>query len=80
MTYSVKQIGERFKVGEHTVLGWIRAGELQAINVARTPGGKPHWRVSAEALQTFELLRTAMPVVPQSHRRRHPAKNVITFY
>ncbi len=81
MTYSVKQLGERFHVGEHTVLGWIKTGELQAINVARSLGGKPHWRITAEAVQAFELLRTAMPVIEQPRRRRRrPATNLIEFY
>jgi hypothetical protein len=41
MTYGIKEICERFAVGEHTVLGWIRLGELRAIDVSvsvrRTP-------------------------------------------
>jgi hypothetical protein len=37
-TYGVKDLCERFAVGEHTVLGWIRRGELRAINVSRKPG------------------------------------------
>ena len=38
---------ERYSVAEHTVLGWIRSGELKAINVGREPapenpaGGSP---------------------------------------
>ena len=43
MTYSVQDICDRYGVGEHTVLGWIRRGELKAINVGRSPGGKKKW-------------------------------------
>jgi Helix-turn-helix domain len=56
-TYGVKDLCDRFNVGEHTVLGWIRRGELQAINVARKPTGRPKWRVTPEAIAAFELNR-----------------------
>jgi len=56
-TYGVKNLCDRFAVGEHTVLGWIRCGELQAVNVARKPTGRPKWRVTAEALAAFESNR-----------------------
>jgi transposase len=82
MTYSVRQTAERFHVGEHTVLHWIARGELAAVNVARAAGGKPHWRVTPEALQAFELLRSAQPIEPQPQprRRRRRDAEVIEFY
>jgi hypothetical protein len=78
-TYGVKDLCERFAVGEHTVLGWIRRGELRAVNVSRKPGGRPKWRVTAEALAAFELLRTPAPPPPRS-RRRKKAADVLEFY
>ena len=30
MTYGIKDLCERYGVGEHTALGWIRSGELNA--------------------------------------------------
>jgi len=79
MTYSVKQICERYSVGEHTVLGWIRRGELRAIDVSRTPGGKPRWRITPEALEAFELSRTAEPTPPRRRRKKKPA-DVVEFF
>lgn len=77
---SVKEICDRFGVGENTVLGWIRSGELGAINVGRRQGTKkPRWRITAEALATFELLRTTTPPLPRT-RRRKQSTNVIEFY
>jgi excisionase family DNA binding protein len=70
MTYGIKDLCERFAVGEHTILQWIHRGELRAINVARRPGGRPKWRVTAEALEAFEALRTPVPTVPRASRRR----------
>jgi transposase len=80
MTYSVKDIQDRFGVGEQTVLGWIRTGELKAINVSRRAGAKkPRWRITDAALAAFEALRTANPPPSKSLRRKRPA-DVIEFY
>jgi len=79
MTYSVKDIQERYGVGEHTVLGWIRLGDLRAVNVSRQLGRRPNWRVTEEALQDFELLRSPTTVPKRTRRRRRPT-DVIEFY
>jgi excisionase family DNA binding protein len=80
MTLTVKAVAERYAVSEHTVLGWVRSGELKAINVGRRLGaGRPRWRISEQALANFELLRTPTPPVPNS-RRRSRMSEVIQFY
>lgn len=80
MTLAVKDIAERYKVTEHTVLGWIESGELKAFNVGRTPGKeKPRWRVTEAALAAFETLRTPTPPQPKARRRKRQT-NVIEFY
>jgi excisionase family DNA binding protein len=80
MTSGIKDICKRFGVGEHTVLAWIHSGELSAINVSRRAGGKPKWRITPEALQAFELLRSASPVKPRAKQRRKTATDVVQFY
>jgi excisionase family DNA binding protein len=80
MTYGVKELCERFHVGEHTVLGWIKRGELRAINVSRKPGGKPKWRITQEALEAFELVRTSAPKQPRRSRRKRTPEGVFEFY
>jgi excisionase family DNA binding protein len=80
MTYDVRDICNRFSVNEHTVLRWIHSGELRAINVGVSPGKKkPRWRVTEEALATFEALRTPSPPPPRTRRRRRSA-DVVEFY
>jgi hypothetical protein len=45
--YTIADLVNRYGVTEHTVLGWIRSGELKALNVGRTPGAKkPRWRLN----------------------------------
>jgi excisionase family DNA binding protein len=77
---TVRQVAEHHAVSDRTVLAWIRAGELRAVNVTRRPGaGKPRWRITQEALAAFEQRRTPTPVAPQTRRRKRPA-DVIEFY
>ena len=81
MTKSVKETAERFRVGQHTVLHWIESGELAAVNVARNAGGKRHWRITPEAIQAFELLRSAEPQLPTPRRkRRRQEADLVEFY
>jgi excisionase family DNA binding protein len=79
-TLSVKDVCERYGVSVHTVLTWIESGELRAINVGVAPGKlKPRWRITAAALEAFELARTQAPA-PSKSRRRKRAADVIEFY
>lgn len=81
MTFGVKDLQERFAVGEHTVLGWIRSGELQAINVARTGSSRPKWRIKEEDLERFELLRAhSPPPPPKRKRRKNRNASEVEFY
>ena len=77
---TVRDLCDRYGVGEHTILGWISSGELRAINCGRRAGAKkPRWRITAESLVAFELLRTHNPPPPQTRRRKRQAE-VIAFY
>jgi excisionase family DNA binding protein len=81
MTYSVKDLEERLGVGEHTILGWIKSGELKAINVGRVAGKRPKWRISPEALAAFELGReSGGPPVATKTKRKKADPEVITYY
>ena len=78
--YTVKDLSVRYSVTEETVRGWIRAGEIIAVNVGRKPTGKkPRWRITQEALDAFEITRTPTPPLPRAQRRKgHGA--IIEFY
>ncbi len=81
MTYSVRDICDRYGVGEHTVLGWIRSGDLRAINVGRSvKAKKPRWRITEEALAAFELRRTPDPPQPKTRKKRRKSSSVIERY
>jgi excisionase family DNA binding protein len=79
-TLSVRDVCERYGVGDHTVLQWIRSGELKAFLASRRRDSKrPRWRISAEALAAFELARTPTAPPPRARRRKRSA-DVIEFY
>ena len=80
MTFSIQEVSEQFRVSKQTVLGWIAAGELGAINVARTPGGRPRWRITPDAVRAFEMLREAQPPIPAPSKRRKRSAGVVEFY
>ena len=66
---TVEAIAERYTVSAGTVLGWIKTGQLKAVNVGRAPGSKrPRWRVSAAALAAFEEARTPAPAARPARR------------
>ena len=79
--YTVRQVAERYGVGQHTVLRWIRDGELRAIDVRRTRAARrPGWRISQAAIEAWEQARSATPTQPPTRRRRPKAAAVIEFY
>lgn len=73
---SPPQIAKQLGICVPTVHGWIRSGQLRAVNVAQTVTSRPRWRVSAESFAEFLKCRESpSPVTQQtigvgSHRRR----------
>jgi excisionase family DNA binding protein len=64
------EVAKRLGVSPDAVRGWIRSGELKAINVADLKKSRPRFRVSLEALAQFEKLRQVIPPPPVTRRRR----------
>jgi hypothetical protein len=77
-TFSVRDVGERYAVGIRTVLNWIHVGDLRAVNVSRRLSAKkPRWRITEEALEAFEAIRTP---TQQAKARRRRRVDVVEFY
>lgn len=56
--YTVQQAAEILSVDEEQILGWIRSGQLRAVNVAADPRGKrPRWRIAESELGRLLLSR-----------------------
>jgi excisionase family DNA binding protein len=64
------EIATRLRVDAHKVLGWIRRGDLRAINVS--DGWRPRYRISPDDLESFLRRREVQPPPPRIARRRQP--------
>jgi hypothetical protein len=77
---SPRDLCHRYKVGLDKVLGWIRRGELKAVNVATALCGKPRWVVTPEAIAEFERMRAGgLPPKKERRRQRNPP-DFVDFY
>jgi excisionase family DNA binding protein len=74
------QVAARFGIRADKVLGWIRAGELRACNVAARLGGRPRWRISEADLLAFVQARGAGTGVSRGRVRRRREAGVIEFF
>jgi hypothetical protein len=70
--YSVADLCARWKVGPDKVLGFIRRGELGAVNVETHTSGRPQYRVTPEEVAKFEARRTSAPLPKPLRRKRKP--------
>lgn len=77
-SYTVAEVMARCRVGQAKVHGWIRSGELKAVNVASRLGARPQWVIPAEALEEFLNRRSSAPA-PKPARRKRKAAGV-DFY
>jgi len=77
---TVAEVADRLGVTTTLVRRWIHNGELRAIDVSGSPGGKrPTWRITLEAIHAFELRRSFTPPPPPTRRRKQQPE-VIRFY
>ena len=77
--FTPREISESYSVTVDVVLSWIKSGDLRAVNVSRTSGGKPRWRIDPADLERFELARSNTPL-PKPQRRRRRAGGPIKEY
>ncbi len=61
------------------VVGWIKSGELRAINVASNVRGRPRYLIDRADIAAFETARTITKQLP-TRRRRKQDPNIIKFY
>ncbi len=75
------EIAARFKVGERVVRGWMKSGQLAAVNFTENPKSKkPRRRSTVEAVEQFELTRIAIsqgPIKPPARRPRSKYRKLV---
>ena len=62
-----------------TVIAWIRAGELPAVDFARRGAMRPRFRIKRDDFDAFLARRAVVPKAKPTPRRRPPA-DVIEFF
>lgn len=67
-----REIATRLRVSPEKVLGWIRRGELCAINVSNAT--RPRYRIDKDDLEAFLRRREVQPPLPRRRRKREPPK------
>lgn len=70
-------LAKMYGVGVDKILGFIRRGELRAIDVSNNRGaGRPRYLIDLVDVQAFEAARAVVPPVsrPQRRRRRRDTK------
>ena len=76
--YTVRDVALRYRVGEDKVRGWIRRGELRAVNTQAARCARPRFVVTPDALYEFERRRAIGPTARPQRRRRRP--EAIDYY
>jgi hypothetical protein len=80
---SVPTVAREMGVAEKKVIGWIRSGELRALNLARSRDGRPRYAIDVADIEAFEQSRQVIPdggaSTTQRLRRRTPG-NVKEFF
>jgi excisionase family DNA binding protein len=78
---TTREAGERLAVNPEKILGWIKSGELPAINVAQKAGGRPRYRIDSADLAVFEeRRRVRVGKTTAQRRRRHQQSGIIEFF
>jgi hypothetical protein len=76
---TVRDVAHRYRVSPDKVRGWIKQGELPAINTAAGMCGKPRWVITPEALARFEGGRRAV-TSPKPTPRRRKRQQMFDYY
>lgn len=62
-------------------LGWIKSGELKAVNVATNRNGRlPRWRIAPADLEAFDAARAAVPRPAPTRRKQRARGHVVEFF
>jgi excisionase family DNA binding protein len=77
--YTPREMAKLLRVNADRVRGWIRSGELRALNVAMTRCGRPRFVILPHHLSEFESRRAAAtPASPAVRRQKR--RDFIDFY
>ncbi len=79
-SFTPPEVAEELKIHPEKVRGWVKKGELLAVNVAASPTGRPRWRIAEADLADFLARRSAPKPTPKMRRRRRVDASVIEYF
>ena len=72
--YTIQQASEVLACDDETVLAWIHSGELVAVNLCKSRGGKrPTWRIAEADLGRFLIARRNANPEPAAKAVKRPS-------
>jgi hypothetical protein len=80
MKVSPPELARRYKVDPSKIIGWIKSGELPAVNLATRSTGRPRYAIDERDIELFELRRSATPPPKATRRQRRKDTQVIEFF
>jgi hypothetical protein len=77
--FTPREVARRYRVSPDRVRGWIRSGELKALNTARARCARPRFVILSRHLADFERSRLVSPPTKPAPRRRRQT-GAIDYY
>ena len=74
------QLAKNLGITVDKVLGWIRSGQIDAIDVSTDRQGRPRYRIDADAIAKFKTARNPAPPPKSNRRKQHKTDDVIQFF
>ena len=74
------EVARRYRISPEKVVGWIRSGELRAIDVSARSSSRPRYRIDPDDLAAFEERRRVVPAPEPGRRRRKHNPNITEYF
>ncbi len=74
------QLAKRWGISPEKVIAWIKRGELAAIDVSATRGGRPRYRIDETDIADFEQSRRVVTELPRPSPRKPRGNDTIEFF
>ena len=78
--YTPRELAKVLRVSPDRVRGWIKAGQLEAIDTSTACLGRPRFVILPHHVAEFERRRKTGPPRKRPIRRRSPKTNFVDFY
>lgn len=75
-----RELATSWGVGIGKILGWIRSGELRAIDASARRGARPRFLIDLADVAAFEAARSVQPPMPSARRNRRRRDQRVTEF